>query len=126
MNARKRFPEKILAVLRKSNSLRIRAGSNDHRFIGIWLVVVEDRVFVRSWSVKPDGWYRTFLNDPRGAIKVQDQEINVRAVSAKSARLRDLIDRAYLEKYSSPGSLKYAKDLGLPKSRATTIELMPR
>ena len=126
MNVRKHFPEKILAVLRKSNGLRIRAGSGDHRFIGIWMVVVEDRVFVRSWSVKPDGWYRTFLSDPRGAIKVQDQEIEIRAVPAKSARLRDLIDRAYLKKYSSPGSLRYAKDLGLPKSRATTVELVPR
>ena len=119
------FPEKILAVLRKRNSLRIRAGSGDHRFIGIWMVVVEDRVFVRSWSVKPDGWYRSFLKDRRGAIKVADREIEIRALPAKSARLRNAIDRAYLEKYSSPGSLKYAKDLGSAKSRATTIELVP-
>ena len=105
--------------------MRIRAGSGDHRFIGIWMVVVEDRVFVRSWSVKPDGWYRSFLKDRRGAIKVADREIEIRALPAKSARLRNAIDRAYLEKYSSPGSLKYAKDLGSTKSRATTIELVP-
>ena len=125
MKAKKYFPEKILAVLRKSNSLRIRAGKSDHRFIGIWMVVVQDRVLVRSWSIKPDGWYRAFLKDPHGTIKVQDQEIEIRAVPAKSARLRDAIDAAYLEKYSSPGSLKYAKDLGSAKSRATTIELVP-
>ena len=40
--------------------LRIRAGA-EHRFIGIWAVVVDGRVFVRSWSLKPQGWYRTFL-----------------------------------------------------------------
>ena len=40
---------------------RIRAGNRMHRFIGIWVVVVDDRVFVRSWSLKPQGWYRTFL-----------------------------------------------------------------
>jgi hypothetical protein len=43
----------------------------------------------------------------------------------KSKGLRDAIDRAYLEKYSTPGALKYAKDLGSPKSRATTFELVP-
>ena len=87
--------------------------------------MIEDRVFVRSWSVKPDGWYRAFLKDPHGAVKVSDQEIDIRAVPAKSARLRDAIDRAYLEKYKTPGSLRYAKDLGSAKSRATTIELVP-
>jgi hypothetical protein len=45
-----------------------------HRFIGIWFVVVEERVFVRSWSVKPDGWYRAFLSESRGVIKVGDYE----------------------------------------------------
>ena len=125
MKVKKCFSEKILAVLGKSKSLAIRAGTGEHRFIGIWMVVVEDRVFVRSWSVKPDGWYRAFLKEPRGAIKVQDREIEIRAVPAKSKRLRDAIDRAYLEKYSSPGSLRYAKDLGSAKSRATTIELVP-
>jgi hypothetical protein len=105
--------------------LRIRAGTKPHRFIGIWAVVVKGRVFVRSWSVKPGGWYRTFLEDPRGAIEVEGREIPVRAVRARSERLNDAVDGAYLEKYNSPGSLKYARDLGRAKSRATTTELVP-
>lgn len=121
----KGFSEDILAVLREGKYLRIRAGTGPHRFIGIWLVVVDDRVFVRSWSVKPTGWYKTFLKEPRGAIQVKGEEIQVRAVRAISKKLRDAIDRAYLEKYSTPGSLKYARDLGSAKSRATTIELIP-
>ncbi len=125
MNAKRRFADDILAVLRKSRGLRIRAGSGAHRFIGIWVVVVEDRVFVRSWSVKPKGWYRTFLKEPRGAVRVADCEIAVRAVRTTSKRLRDAIDRAYLDTYNTPGALKYAKDLARPKSRATTIELVP-
>jgi hypothetical protein len=50
------FPDNTLAVLRESKGLRIRAGIGQHRFIGIWVVVVKDRVFVRSWSVKPNSW----------------------------------------------------------------------
>jgi hypothetical protein len=125
MKGKRQFPNAILVELRRAKGLRIRAGSGQHNFIGIWHVVIKDRVFIRSWSVKPDGWYQTFLEEPRGAIRVADQEIPVRAVRIANKRLRDAIDRAYLEKYNTSGALKYAKDLGLPKSRGTTIELVP-
>ena len=125
MKSKGAFSRSVLDVLHKGNVLRIRAGDDGHRFTGIWVVVVDDRVFVRSWSVKPKGWYRAFVKDPRGAIKVADREIAVRAVPAREKRLRDAIDRAYLEKYDGPGSIKYARDLGSMKSRATTLELVP-
>jgi hypothetical protein len=122
MPARRR--QDLVAALSKRKVLRIRAGRGEHRFISIWIVVVDDRVFVRSWSMKPEGWYRTFLHQPSGAIQVAGEEIAVGAVPIKDKRLRDAIDRAYLEKYKSKGSLKYAKDLCSPKSRATTLELV--
>jgi len=125
MKTKARFSDDILALLRRSKALRIRAGVSDHRFIGIWVVVVKDRVFVRSWSVKPGGWYRTFLAEPRGAIQVAGSEFEVLAVRVRNQRLQDAIDRAYLDKYNAPGALKYAQDLGSAKSRAATIELVP-
>ncbi len=121
----RRFADDILAVLRSSKGLRLRAGNGDHRFIGIWFVVVKDRVLVRSWSVNANGWYRTFLREPRGAIQVAEFEIAVRAACIRSERLRDAVDRAYLDKYNTSGALKYAKDLARAKSRATTTELVP-
>ena len=122
---KRQFSDDILAALRKSRGLRIRAGTGDHRFIGIWVVVVRDRVFVRSWSVKPGGWYRTFVKDPRGTIRVGEREVPVRAVRIRSGTLRDAIDDAYLDTYNTKGALKYAKDLGTAKSRDTTLELVP-
>jgi hypothetical protein len=121
----RRFSDALLAVLQKSRGLRLRAGMGPHRFIGIWFVLVENRVLIRSWSVKPDGWYRRFLNEPRGTIQVGDHEVAVRAVPVKSERLRHAVDRAYSNKYNTPGALKYAKDLAGAKSRATTTELVP-
>jgi hypothetical protein len=120
------FEKDILAACRDGKIIRIRAGGQPHRFIGIWAVVVEGRVFVRSWSRKPRGWYGTFLEDSRGAVQVAGQEIAIRVVRTRSERLKDAVDRAYLEKYSSPGSVKYARDLVREESRATTTELTPQ
>jgi len=120
-----RFSETLLRQIDRAKRLRIRAGTEPHRFIGIWAVVVEGRVFVRSWSLKPRSWYRTFLLEPAGAIEVGARTISVRAVRTRSDRLKAAVDRAYLAKYDMPGAIKYAKDLGRPKSRDTTTELIP-
>jgi hypothetical protein len=125
MKARRRFSDDILDEIQDAKILGLRAGSQPHRFTGIWAVVVERRVFVRSWSLKPRSWYRTFLEEPRGAVNIGGREIPVRAVRTRSERLKDAIDRAYLDKYNTPGSIKYARDLGRNKSRATTTELVP-
>ena len=126
MRAGRRFTSKTVAAIRNEKILRIRAGTGAHRFIGIWAVVVDRRVFVRSWSVRAHGWYRTFLEEPRGAIQVGGREIPVRAVVTRSVRLKNAVDQAYLEKYQTPGSIKYARDLGRTRCRATTTELVPR
>ena len=125
MKANTRFADDVLAGLQKAKGVRIRAGMGKHRFIHVWFVIVNDRVFVRSWSVKPSGWYQTFRKDARGAIRIAVGEIAIRAIPVQRKSLRDAVDRAYLKKYKTPGALKYAKDLVRAKSRATTVELVP-
>ena len=67
---RRTFPRTVIAAIDVSKVLGVRAGARStHRFIGIWPVVIKGRVFGRSWSVKPNGWYRTFREDPHGAIR---------------------------------------------------------
>ena len=124
-----KLPEAIVSAIRDGKILGIRAGAGRplHRVIGVWAVVVEGHVFVRSWSLKPRSWWRTFQDDPRGVIVVGSRRpIPVRAVGTRSERLKDLVSRAYLSKYSTPWSLKFARDLGRKKSRETTTELLPR
>lgn len=125
MKIRRGFSREVVDTLRTEKILGLKAGSGTHRFIGIWVVVVEGRVFVRSWSLKTQGWHRNFLEEPSGTINVAGHEIRVRTVQTRSERLKDAVSRAYLEKYHTPGSAKYAKDLGSAKSRATTTELVP-
>ncbi len=125
MKSKPRFSTDILAAIRSGKILGLRAGTAPHRFIGIWAVVVEGRVFVRSWSLKPRSWYTTFLKEPRGVINIDGREIAVRAVRTRSERLKTAVTAAYREKYNTPGSVKYVKDFAQAKRRDTTTELAP-
>jgi hypothetical protein len=126
MKSRNRFEPQVLERIRREKILGIRAGrESTHRVIGVWAVVVEGRVFARSWSLKPRSWWRVFLEDPRGSLFVGDQEIPVRAVQTRSERLKDLVSQAYKEKYNTPGSIQFVKDMSGKKSRDTTTELVP-
>jgi hypothetical protein len=82
--AKGRFSDDILNTFHEREGLRIRAGNGTDCFIGIWVVVVNGRVFVRSWSLKPGGWYRTFLQQPRGTVQIAEREIPARALPTRS------------------------------------------
>lgn len=124
--SRHRFVEDILAIIHKEKIIGIRAGKDSaHRIIGIWAVVVEGCVFVRSWSLKPRSWWRTLLEDPQGIIVIGENEILIRATQMRSERLKDLVSAAYREKYNTPGSVQHVEEMSGKKSRDTTMELMP-
>jgi hypothetical protein len=121
------LPRAIVAAIDASKIMGIRAGArSNHRYIGVWPIVVDGRVFIRSWTLKPDGWYRTFLEDPLGAIQVGEREVRVRAVRVRSARMLDAVEAAYAQKYSTPGSLKYVRGFRTKRRRETTIEFVRR
>ncbi|HEX9614839.1 MAG TPA: DUF2255 family protein [Bacteroidota bacterium] len=121
----KTFPPRIVEAIRKAPVIGIRIGTEPHRIIAVWAVVVAGRVFVRSWSLKPEGWYRTSLLTPRGTLQILNRLIPVRTVRPRSSRLKDAVSLAYKEKYHTPGSVRYVKDLSRQKSRDTTTELVP-
>src|SRR5262245_58430458 len=98
-----KFPGSVIRSIDASKILGIRAG-DDHRFIGIWVVVVDDRVFVRSWDNKATGWYQTFCKNPEGSIQVGNRKFNVRARKTRGERLLDSIGAAYAQKYNTKAS----------------------
>ena len=123
----KQFTRPLVNAIAESKILGVRAGRpSDHRFIGIWAVVVNGRVFARSWTVSKDGWYRAFLEDPTGAIQVGTREVRVRAVPARGERIRDAVEAAYAAKYDTPGALKFVKGFRSARRRDSTMEFVPR
>ena len=123
---RQGFSKRVLEQLDRGKILGIRAGIAPHRFLGVWMVVVDGRLFVRSWNDKPTGWHRAFGSDARGAIQIGARTIQIRARHPRGARLMLAIDRAYAAKYPTPGSRMYVRGLASPRRRKTTTELLPR
>ena len=119
----KRFPQRVLAEIDATKYLKIRCG--DHRYIHIWVVVVDGRVVVRSWNDKPYGWYRAFLSEPKGAIEIGGRNVPVRARPVKNARLNDAACVAYGEKYTTKANEKYVAGFAEAKRKAHSLELVP-
>ena len=126
MPSNRKFSKPVVAALTNDKILGLRAGGGDHRFIGVWMVVVDDRLFIRSWGVKKKSWYQSFRDDPAGTIQAAGRELKVRAKTTVSEKDKAAVDRAYAEKYDTPGAIKYVKGFARSKRRRdTTTELLP-
>ena len=125
MAASRRLSRPVTAALDTAKIIGLRAGLKPHRFLGVWVVVVDGRAVVRPWNNKPQGWYRAFLEEPRGVLQVGERELPIRMARARGERLMDAIDAAYAAKYPTPGSRKWVRGFKTPRRRATTLEIKP-
>jgi hypothetical protein len=118
------FSDDQVDALRAAKILGVRAGT-EHRYTGVWVVMVDDRVFVRSWNDKPTGWFRAFKKDPSGTIQAGKLEIPVRGKLVRSVRMRDAVTAALAEKYNTKGSQKWVEGFREPPRVLTTLEFVP-
>jgi hypothetical protein len=118
------FADDVVEAFRKAKIIGVRAGT-EHRYTGVWVVVVDGRVFARSWNDKPTGWFQAFRKEPSGAVQVGELEVNARGKVVRSARLRDAVTSAYREKYPTKGSRKWVEGFADPARAVNTIEFIP-
>ena len=118
------FAAGVVDEFRKAKILGVRAGT-EHRYTGVWVVVVDGRVFARSWNDKPTGWFQAFRKQASGMVQVGDLEIPVRGKLVRSARLRDAVTVAFGEEYPTKGSQKWVAGFAEPERVANTIEFIP-
>lgn len=119
-----RFDGPLVEAVRNAKIIGVRAGA-EHRYTGVWVVVVEGRVFARSWNDKPTGWFRAFREQPGGTMQVGELEVPVRASPVRSARIRDAVTAAFGEKYNTKASRKWVEGFAEPARLLTTIEFVP-
>ena len=115
----------MLEALRRAKILGVRAGA-EHRYTGVWVVVVDGRVFVRSWNDKPTGWYRAFLEAATREHPGRGPRGRRSAAGRVRGRLLQAVSAAYGEKYDTKASQKWVRGFAEPERVVNTLELVPR
>lgn len=120
-----RFPPDVIDAFTSAKIIGVRSGS-DHKYTGVWVVVVNGKVYARSWSDKPTGWFRAFKREPEGWVQVGDLELSVHARFPRSANVLGDVTSAYAQKYNTKASRKWVEGFSEPARQLTTVEFIPR
>jgi len=105
-----------IAVKRDDGTLR--------RWVPIWVVLVDEQIYVRTWYRRETGWFGHVLGSGRARIRVPglEADVAVKDVSGETASLRTGVDAAYRAKYGSSSS---TDSMVTPEAAATTLQLSP-
>ncbi|AZB11527.1 DUF2255 family protein [Chryseobacterium sp. G0162] len=116
---------KALEYIRIHNLIGIKAGSERPGFLEIWMVVVQNRIFARSWGFAEKSWYNTFLRCSEGQIRCGNTIYNIKAtMPADQDQLTEEINQAYLTKYNAGQNGKYATGIIEDKHVEKTMEFI--
>lgn len=114
-----------LDYIKTNNLIGIKAGANRSTFLEIWMVVVKDRIFARSWGLAEKSWYNSFLQDSKGQIQCGNFVFNINAIIPRdNNELAEVINNEYLTKYNSGHNIDYAKGIIQTKHIEKTMEFI--
>ena len=120
----KQFEEPLLNQLNSIEEIDIETRSatgRTHRTT-IWVVVVDNNVYVRSVRGRTGRWYREITANPQGAIYTDGRRLSVRAIPITDPDTIARVSNAYLQKYrNSPAVNSIVRQETLP----TTLRLEP-
>ena len=110
-----RAEELQIASIRRDGTLR--------KPVIIWVVRVDDDLYVRSVNGRGSGWFRGTQTRQEGQIRVGGLVKDVTFVEETDLEINDQIDSAYITKYRRYASI--AKSMVTPAVRVATIKLVP-
>ena len=113
-----------LQRLSEAEEVRVAARRSDgslRRPVVIWIVRVDDRLFVRSVRGPAGAWYQAATRTHDGHLSGGGLESDVRFVGGDRA-IDEAVDAAYRSKYGTSSALGTVLTDG---ARATTTELVP-
>lgn len=103
----------------------LRRDSTLSNAVTIWVVRVDDDLYVRSWKGDDGTWFRATKARHEGHVKAGGVDKDVAFVTEAEDDINDQIDAAYRTKYRRHGG-RYVDPMVAPTARATTIKLVPR
>jgi hypothetical protein len=123
----KKFSKAFLKCINETQIPSVRAGKGREKFTGIWMVVVKDRIFARSYNLSDRSWYTTLLNGDNGDIKCGKEIIPVKSLKPGDIKtITKAINKAYEKKYLVKAyNKKWVDGLCEPERVARTMEFIP-
>jgi hypothetical protein len=111
----------------QSGELQIATRRSDgtlRRWVPIWVVCVDDAVYVRTWYRRTTGWFGHVLDLPHARIRAYGLEIDVVITDFGESPpgLRSSVDTAYRTKYGPSGH----QSMVTADAAATTLRLDPQ
>lgn len=97
-----------------------RSDGTRGRWTPIWVVVVGDQAFVRTWYRRDTGWYGRAVATGRGRICLAGDEVEV-TLSPAGDETGGVVSTAYETKYGKTG----ATSMTTPESVASTLRIAP-
>jgi hypothetical protein len=114
-----------ISFIKDNNLIGIKAGLDRPAFLDIWMVVVDNRIFARSWGFAERSWYNTFLQNPKGQIKCGDKVFSIKAaIPTDKEKITEKINLAYLTKYNKEHNIEYAKGIVQANHIEKTMEFI--
>ncbi|MFW0794496.1 DUF2255 family protein [Gordonia sp. CPCC 205515] len=117
----------MVAALNQSDELEIAARRSDGtltRFVPIWVVCVDDDVYVRTWHRRETGWYGRAVQTREAQVRLGSNNIDVAVSTDTDDALRPRVDAAYREKYSRYGTGTVDRMVN-DSAAQTTLRLTP-
>ena len=118
-----------LARIAQARELEIasrRADGRLGRWLPIWVVCVDGKVYVRTWYRRTSGWFGQVTVTGQARVRVPGVEVNVVVADIGDTDLdvRAAINRAYGVKYGTSGDATVA-GMTTSAAAATTLRLAP-
>ncbi|TZF98476.1 DUF2255 family protein (plasmid) [Chryseobacterium panacisoli] len=117
--------ENALHYIKTNTIIGIKAGFQRSDFLEIWMIVVQDRIFARSWGLAEKSWYNTFLENPEGEIQCGKIIYPIKAAIPEDLNdITEEINQAYLAKYNTGHNIPYSRGIIQEKHVAKTMEFV--
>lgn len=124
MTAWSKFELKKIGTAEELQIASLRRSGTYTKPVTIWVVQIDDDLYIRSVNGRTSGWFSAVLARHEGRIWAGGIEKDVSFVEVTDPDTNKKIDEAYLEKYRRYP--QYVAPMVVDQSRAATLRLLPR
>lgn len=112
-----------------SEEIKLSALRNDGTYYNpviIWVVRVDDNLYVRSYKGAKGSWFKHIQVNLKGKVTAGGitKEVNFVVLKNEDKQLNDKIDHEYRSKYHKYGKT-YVDPMVSPQTRVTTVKMEP-